>query len=281
MFLKRLLILSLLIVLSASSAFAKDEYIYRQRVNWVKLEKGDSDIVSLGSIKHPNRQITADQMEAMLLSIKISKRYVLKKDVENSDVFNSWEARKFAAYFVEALAKASGDQVVGFAVIHKRPLFVMQNDKLTMGYLWVQDDGVHIYFSKLFAKIDGDYQASANIDKAIRKAKSLNITLEAGPGQKLSYNSPLEIVMETNYDFMASTAQERLAARQAEEDEMRGSKKHGSYVPVDEDGRAPRMQAPAKLSVSERLKELDSLKAQKLVNEAEYQKLREKILADI
>ncbi|EKD42119.1 MAG: hypothetical protein ACD_73C00321G0005 [uncultured bacterium] len=276
----------IIVLFISASAFAKDEYIYRQRVNWVKLEQGNSSIVALSSIKHPDRNITADQMEAMLLTIKISKKYVIKKDVESADVFNSWEARKFAAYFVEALAKASADQVVNFAIIHKRPTFIIQNDRLTMGYLWAADDGVHLYFTKLFAKIDGDYQASAHIDKAIRRAKSLNITLEANAGQKLSYNSPLEIIMDPNYDFMTQTANDRLAAKQAEDEEMRGSSRNNLPPPVNEEGKAQKS-APVgrptttSTNAADRLKQLDQLKAQKLITEAEYQKLRQKILSEL
>lgn len=274
-------ILLVVLMLASTVAFAKSDYIFRQRVNWVKLEKGDSSVVALGSIRHPAKNMTQDQMEAMLLSVKIGRRFVIKKDIETADVFNSWEARKFAPYLVEALSKATSDQVVNFAVIHKRPTFILQNDRLTMGYLWVADDGIHFYFTKLFAKIEGDYEASAHIDKAIRRAKSLRISLEAGPGQKLSYNSPMEIIMDANYDFITQTANERLAQTRAEEEEMKGTKNKPQAVA--EQGRSPRTSPTVSGSgnVADRLKQLDALKSQKLINEAEYQKLRAKILADI
>src|SRR3989338_9893181 len=165
------LFLSLAFLLSGF-ALADADYVYRQRINWVKIDKASPKSVPLGSLKHPYTALTVEQMEGMLLSIKISKRYVLKKEIDSADVFNSYEARKYAPFIVEALAKATPDQVVNFSIIHKRPFFILRNDRLTMGNVWAADDGIHFQFAKLFAKITGDYEASAQMDRAVRNAKS-------------------------------------------------------------------------------------------------------------
>ncbi len=259
-------------------------YIYRQKANWVVIEKASSKEVPLGSFKHPVNSINVNEMEAMMLSIKIDRKYLLKKEIETVDVFNSFEARKFAAFFVEALAKLDNDSVVNFAIIHKRPIFILQNDRISTGNLWVSDDGVHFQFSKLFAKIEGDYESSVNMDKSLRKAKTTRVSLAATPGQKLSYNSPTEIILEPTHDFISQTTAERADDQVAENQVLKGSKSRGN-VSDDAAESSIRTARPVASkpsgSVADRLKQLDNLKAQKLVTDAEYQKLRQKILSDI
>src|SRR3990167_4508218 len=162
----------LCLVLLPSFASAGSTFIYRNRANWVKIDKASPKKMPLGHIMHPATNIPEEQMEAMLISVKIAKRYVLKKEVYSADVFDSWEARKFASYIVQALAQADADHVVNFSIIHKRPTFILRNDYISMGNIWVSEDGVHIQFDKLFSKITGDYEASASMDKLIRGAKT-------------------------------------------------------------------------------------------------------------
>jgi hypothetical protein len=71
-----------------------------------------------------------------------------------------------APLFVEALSKVTNDQVVNFSVVHKRPTFIIRNDRLTLGNIFVASDGIHFQFTKLFAVLEGDYEASAEINKA-------------------------------------------------------------------------------------------------------------------
>ncbi|HBF13756.1 MAG TPA: hypothetical protein DDW49_10315 [Deltaproteobacteria bacterium] len=269
----------LCLVLLPSFASADSTFIYRNRANWVKIDKASPKKVPLGHIMHP-ANITEEQMEAMLTSVKIAKRYVLKKEVYSADVFDSWEARKFASYIVQALGQADADHVVNFSIIHKRPTFILRNDFISMGNIWVSEDGMHIQFDKLFAKITGDYEASANMDKLIREAKTARVTLEAQEGQMLAYDNAQELVLNPTYDFVAKAQLVRQQRRQEEEAYLRsGSKKkikHEQDIGVSES-----TASVAEKSVAERLKELDQLKAQKLVTEAEYQQLRKKILQDI
>src|SRR3989338_494072 len=100
----------LCLVLLPSFASADSTFIYSNRANWVKIDKASPKKVPLGHIMHP-ANITEEQMEAMLTSVKIAKRYVLKKEVYSADVFDSWEARKFASYIVQALGQADADHV--------------------------------------------------------------------------------------------------------------------------------------------------------------------------
>lgn len=272
----------------APSASAKIDYLYRVWVNWVKLDDANPKLVPVGSLKHPS-SVSADQIEAMLLSIKINRKYLLAKDVESIDVFNSYEARKMAAYFAEGLSKASPDQVVDFSLVHKRPTFILRRDYITMGKIFVTDDGVHFQFSKIFAAISGDYQASAQTDKIIRDAKTRRLSLAAGPGQKLSYDSPMEIILDPNYNFSGQYQVNQAELKEQEQTEMKGvasdnkveeksDKKKVAPSPVIA---APRQAAPASQDPSARLKKLDDLKKQGLINDKEYQDLRKKILSEL
>lgn len=292
---KRILSALVLIAFCAAPAFASDDYIYRQKVNWVKFTKVPKELQATG-MTHPYTAITADQMEGMLRSIKIDQRYLLKKDIETTEVFNSWEARKFAPLFVEALAKAQADQVVNFAIIHKRPLFLLQNDKLSTGNLWVSADGIHIRFSRLFAKIDGDYESSVEMDKSIRRSKTMRVSLDSGPGQKLSYNGPMEIILDPAYDFVSATRKDDQIQLKADEEELKPKDKRAKAA-EDKKVKAAKtaatieektIPAPASNSTNtaggssaERLKKLDDLKKQKLISDKEYQELRKKILSDL
>ena len=145
-----------LLVIQALPAVSQSNYLYRQRLNWVKISKANPKEVPLGSLKHPYQALSVEQMEAMLLSVKLSKKHLLKHELSTLDVFNSWEARRIAVYIVDALAKVDADHVVNFSVIHKRPVFILRNDRLSVGDVWAAEDGLHIQFEKLFAKIEGD-----------------------------------------------------------------------------------------------------------------------------
>jgi hypothetical protein len=224
-------------------------------------------------------------MQAILESVKLARRFLLKKEIETQDVFSVDEARKFSPPLVEALSQAQGDEVVYFSVIHKRPLFILQNDLLTMGSLWAEADGIHIHFDKLFAKLEGDYQASTHTDRAIRNAKSLRVSLEAGPGQKLSYDHPMEIIVEPNTDFVVaptvSTPTMEPTTPTVENKPAKTGKVAKTSSPRAETTPVATRSVAGASSVGQRLQNLENLRAQKLISEKEYTELRQKILSEI
>lgn len=271
---------SIAILLSSSfllptMAEAKSEYLYRNRANWVKIAKAKGDI-PLGALNHPYPSVTPSQMEAMLLSIKIAKKHLLKKEFTTVDVFNSWEARKLATHITEGLARLDPDHVINFSIVHKRPIFIMKKDHITMGNIWVDGEGLHFQFEKLFAKLEGDYEASANMQKALRSAKTRRLLLEAGSGQKLSYNSTMEIILEPSFAFSPMGMQEGLA--QGGEASTPPTAMEGIK---DELAPVPQSSAQDDGSMADRLKNLDTLKQQGLINKKEYDSLRQKILSEI
>ncbi len=279
--------LVMLALLIATPVLAKEEYIYRKNVNWVKVNDANPKNIPLGSLKHPNNSITVEQMEGMLLSIKINKDALIKKEVNSLEVFNAWEARQYSPLIVQALSQAGADQVVNFSLVHKRPIFILQKDYISIANVFVAPDGVHFQFSKLYAKIEGDYQAAHDMDKSLRKAHSMRLALDAGPGQMLAYTGTMEIVLDTNFDFVTQ-AYDRLAkAREEEEQSMLGKKasKKKDNALSEEQKLKPGVQISNTTSSSgdptARLKKLENLKAQKLISDKEYQDLRKKILSEL
>ncbi|MBX7147600.1 hypothetical protein K1X76_00820 [bacterium] len=266
------------------SVFAKEEYLYRRNVNWVKINDASSKDIPLGTLKHPNNSISVEQMEGMLLSIKINKQAMFKKEVNSVDVFDAWEARQYAPLLAEGLSKAGPDQVVNFSMVHKRPIFILQKDYISIANVFVATDGVHFQFTKLYAKIEGDYQAAHDMDKALRKAHTMRLALDAGAGQMLSYNGTSEIVLDPAYDFV-SQAYNRLAkAREDEEQSLRGKKAAKKEVSEEQKLKPGVSSTPSYSNSGDpaaRLKKLDTLKAQKLITDKEYQDLRKKILSEL
>lgn len=283
---KSLILFSLFLGFPFFSALAKTDYIYRQRVNWVKIDKADPKEIPLSDLRHPSTVIEDNQMEAMLLSIKISKKHLLKKEVDSIDVFNTFEARKYSSYLVNALARVGSEEVVNFSIVHKRPLFILRNDRLTMGNLFVAGDGVHFQFTKLFAKLSGDYEASANMDKMVRKAKTIRVSLEANEGQVLSYASATEIILSPTYDFIKNVQIEQ--AHREEEDAEAMKTKSARKDSKEEIVSSSNNSAPPVISsqtasgdAPSRLRKLEDLKKQKLISDQEYQDLRKKILSEL
>ncbi len=275
-----LLVALLSVVVTAEAKLEDRGYLYKNKANWVKIVDADAGDSSQVSITHPYNGISAAELEAMLLSIKINRKMVLKKELKTNEVFNTYEARRVASYVVDGLAKASSDQVINFAVIHKRPLFILRNDHISTGNIWMAADGLHIEFTKIFAQIDGDYESATHLNKALRRAKTMRVALEASEGQKLSYNSPMEIILEPNYNFIARVETMSAEDAAAEEAEMRGGK---STAGVTQKSAPATRSAPssATSNSAERLRRLEDLKKQKLISDAEYQKLRQKILQEL
>lgn len=254
--------LAVFMVLPAAGFAKGKNYIYRSRANWVKLIKLSNKQLAGVTLQHPVEEIAAPQMEAMLLSLTMSKASLFKKEINTNEIFSIEEARKYAPYVVQALKQAGPNQVVNVSVVHERPYWVIQKDFLSMINVYKDEEGVHFNFSKLFAKLTSDYEQASKLDKAINDAKTLRVGLEAQPGQKLAYSSSEEAILDPNFDFVNNVTRTVVAQE----------KYHVNTAPT---------QGAAALqtgSASERLKALEELKAQKLISESEYNKKRKEIL---
>lgn len=279
----RLIPLMLILCVFASDALALGKnYLYRSRASWVKLEKLGKKELAGQTLSHPAAHLTTATMEAMLMSLQMQKGQIFKKELNTTQVFNDLEAKKFAPYIVEALAQATPYQVVNISVIHKRPYFILRNDYVSNVSIFVTEKGVHFYFNKLFARLEGDYQQASNIDEALNNAKSIRVDLAAGPGQQLTMNDGKEIVLAAGFDFATGVA--ALKQQQADEDSealKAKSERKQKKSKTDDVAVTSTTTSSSSTSIADRLRALDDLKKQKLITETEYQQKKKEILQNL
>ncbi len=250
---------------------AKGDYLYRKRINWVKLEKLSNKQLGGLELSHPVTDIMPEQMVGMLMSIKMDKGSMFKKGYETNEVFSEEEARKYAPFIVEGLRKAAPNQVINVALVHRRPNMILRNDHLSIINIFKTSDGVHLNFAKLYAKLDGDYQAASNIDDAIRNAKSSRTRLSAQAGQSLLSDID-EIVIPVDFAYAPSPVETTPVTT--------GKNKTAVVSPVPQ--AATGMQNPTSGGdIKTRLQALDDLKNNKLITESEYQIKRREILGSL
>lgn len=246
---------------------AKEQFIYQQGVNHVKVSHMPKKEREGLVVEHPT-VFTVDQMTDMLLSLKIARRHLVKKDVDDQQLFSPDEAARFAPYLVQAFERVEAEEWVSLTVVHKRPLVVIRNDRLTLGHLWVSGGKLVIRFDKVYAKLSGDYEASSNHNRQLNEATSVRLSLESGPGQTLSANDSHEIALDIAFDY-------------------RGAAQALAQSPPPPQGAVPppppRPIAPTAASrpIKERLAELEGLKKDGLVTEQEYADMRTAILGNL
>lgn len=267
-YLKRIVIVSVLglaIVSSSGGHASDDKYIYHHRVNYVKLDTMPKAEIAEAAANHPYK-FSVEQMRAMLLSLRLSRRHLIKKEVSQQEIFIEDEAEQFAPYLVQAFAEAAPDQWIVLSIVQKRPYFIIRDDHLTVALLWIEGDKLHVRFKKVYAKLIGDYEAASNQQRLTKQASSVRISLEPGAGQMLSDYGEEEILLDTHYNFASPPAPQSVAETPKD---MPKSTSPAPTVPA------------AKKSVKQRLEELDALKKQGLISPKEYEEVRKSILSDI
>lgn len=250
-------------------------YIYRSRANWVKLVKLSNKQLAGVELKHPSTGLATDQINAMLQSLHITKGAFFKKEVTSNEIFTAEEAAKYAPLLARALSQAQPNQIVNLGIVHKRPYFILRHDYISIINIFIADNGVHFNFSKLFAKLQGDYQQASNVDEYIQKAKGLRVSLEAHKGQTILSDQD-EVILDVNYDFaddvMIANADEEVA-NQAKAEKKAAKKKGGTNTVVTQT--TPTSSAG---DVKSRLETLEQLKKDKLITDVEYTQKKSEIL---
>ncbi len=286
------LILILAICFISATAIAKTTYIYTDhRFNSVKIEsmsKSDAER------RKPNQPFTIspDKMTALLKSVKLSRSFVLKKEVETQDVFDDRAVGFLASKISDALAQATNKDQIVISYLTKDPIFIMRNDRITIATLWMQGADLYINFEKLAAKLIGDYDKRGDFSKIIANAKGLRMSLEVRDGQSYGESTGM-LVFDTNHDFNGKPVVEE----DADESAVKPKAKEGKVVrQPSQDPKGPQLikrqkvkegeaVAPAAPVVDvtpktakERLKALDQLKEDGLINDKEYTQKRKEII---
>lgn len=261
-----------LLFIALPSVAAKN-YIYRNRANWVKLEKLSNKQLAGQKLNHPYQGFNSEQLAGMLQSISLNKGMVLSKEVKAIEVFTPEEAKKFAPLIIQGLSQATPNQIVNMAIVHKRPYYVMRNDYISVINIYVQDNSLHLNFRKLYAKLEGDYKQSSQLDQSIRKAKSVRVGLAvSSKGQTLSDDGN-EIIFDLDHDFLIKIA--------TVDSEIQTTQTKKQTVPNQMDAEPSVMPDQAQQDVAARLKTLEKLRKDKLISESEFQEKKFKILEEL
>lgn len=259
-----------LIVLVSPQALAKSKtYLYRNRADWVKLVGLKKKQLGNTVLLHPISELSTEALQNMLLSITLNRSALFSKDVKEVGVFTDEEAGKYASYIVQALKKAAPNQVVNASIVHKRPHFIIRADYLTIFNIYVTDQGVHFYFNKLFARLDGDYEQASQMDRALSHAKSARVTIKPMPGQRLAYHDGHELIMSPGFNFADNSIIPRKepikSAHQLMEQPSKSAHSDGVATNTGRDTKS-------------RMKELEDLKKSGLVSQEEYRTKKSAIL---
>ncbi len=223
------------------------------RMDFVKLKALKEDEVKDLAPQHPVT-IDLNQMKNYLLSVTVSEKDLLKKSPEIVQVFNEKSVGFLAPIMVKAFSKAQPSQVVVLSWLTKDPMFVLRNDRIVIAECWVKDDQLHMQFNKLLAKLVGDTDKKGNFNLIVDRAKGLHIRLLPSAVLSVVGRNGSEAVIGMNGDFSGLNAPDAVAGSNADPKAM------------------------AQRSVKDRLTDLDQLRKDKMVTEAEYQAKRKTLL---
>ena len=251
-----------LIALILMIGCAGGRYIYQSgnNIDYVKIAEARGDETA-GGLRHP-AALKPDQLRAMLRSVNFNKRVLLAEDIEDRQLFGERSIEFLAPYLVEAFGQLGPKEVVVVSFFTQSRKFGVMNDRLTIFRAFVMEDGLHLKFSKIYAKLLGD-RTTKGLERSVQGAKTLRVDLETGPGlQRISWD-PEEIAFDLKYDFVKGVPP----------------------PPEKTAGVKPRVkmggEAEPPKSVRERLKELDRMKEDELITEKEYEKKRKELLRQL
>lgn len=264
---KYFIIISLLLsgIISAGPALASSDFIYKSpnKLDFVKLDKA-SKSEKQGGIKHPYN-FEFEQIRAILRSIHFNKKVVIMKDLKNQQLFDESNVEFLAGYLTEAFQKATPEQVVEVSYFTKDTKVVIQDDRLSIFRAFIKDDGLHVKFTKLYAKLLGD-RTTQGANRASSEARGLRVGLELQPGQNRIGWDPEELVFDL--DFFRNGG-----VSKPEKLEKTKSTKSEADPTVE-------VQKKAK-SIRERLKELEQMKKDEMITDKEYQTKRKALLEEL
>ena len=255
----------------------KSKYIYRKRAEWVKVIKLSQKQMGDVALAHPVSNITTQEIQLILESVEMSKGsgFLNKQKIKN--VFSKEEAAKYAPLIASGLKQAQNNQIVNLSIVHKRPQLIMRNDYLSIVNIYKTQEGLHLNFRKIFARLDGDYEQASNMDRAIRRAKSIRVGLAPKQGQKLGVDNNMEIIFDSQF---LSTIPANLAENTSTTTKE-SVKTYGKIQNKIAQPQVQNVQNGFENSLETRLQKLESLKNKGLISSSEYKSKKKEILRDL
>ena len=262
--------IGLVLAVFLASPAAADEFIYKSKnkLDFVKLDQAKKKEKE-GGLLHPH-DFDPDQIRVILASIHFNKKILMMKDIENRRLFDDGNVETLAPYLIEAFKKAKPEETVVVSYFTRDQKFLIQNDRLTIFRAFVKEDGLHLIFTKVYAKLLGD-RMTMGADKISREARSIRVGLEVQPGQNRLSWDPEELVFDLAYYAPGGVKEAQPVAEKAIKIEKKGKGKEAAAAPAQE----------GEKTVRERLKELDDLKKDELITEKEYQRKRRELIEQL
>jgi len=265
-----------LFFISGELLAAKTTYIVtNKRFNYVKLKEVKGSVAEQRMMTQPVH-VDEKWLAAALKSIKLSRHYLIKKEVSSQQVFSDSAIDFLTPNLTKAFEDATHMEETIFSYLQKNPVFILRNDRLNIAKAWIHGDELHIKFLKLYAKILGDTDKRGNERRAINRSTGLRVKLELGPGQSLGLSDSDEVVLSMKYDFIKEVELKEAAAKKIEKGEKTAAA--ATTAAVTSMAGAAAASTTNLASAGERLKNLEKLKKEKLITKKEYDAKRKEIL---
>lgn len=270
----------LVLSLWAVPASAADNYIYKSRnkMDFIKLDSAKG-AEKEGGLNHPTT-FAPDQIREVLRSIHFNKKILIIKDVENRQLFDEQNVEFLAPYLMDAFQKAKPDQVVTVSYFTRNSHVVIQNDRLTIFRAFIKGDGLHMRFTKLYAKLLGDRTTQGSA-RAASEARGMRVSLELQPGQNRIGWNPEELVFDLDHFRGGAVAGKDSKASEKSETKKEKKNKKAEKQTASSAEPAASEAADKAQSVRARLKELDQLKKDEMITEKEYQSKRKELIKEL
>ncbi|MDO8461819.1 MAG: hypothetical protein Q7S98_03050 [Deltaproteobacteria bacterium] len=259
--------LALALLFFSSLSFAS-EYLYKGRVEYIRIEKAGRG-VGKRTLSHPYT-FTDEGMRGILSSLRFSKKMLITKDIEERNLFSARSVEFLIPYLVRGFAKLKEKEQIHFAYIEQDPKSLIRSDRLTAATLFVEEGMLHIRFGKIFAKLLGDYQRKGQ-EHLLDDARSLGLSLEYAPGVEPSGEDDKEVLINLAYDFTKTPP--TLASAEKE--------KKGKEVKKEAPKEIKKQTVEPSKNPRERLKEVEKLKQEELITDEEYRQKRRDILKEL
>ncbi|MBI2343918.1 MAG: SHOCT domain-containing protein [Deltaproteobacteria bacterium] len=187
----------------AGKAAPKNTIYTDYRLNFVKLEALSGPDLKAKAPTHP-AEVSTETMSGILSTFRLSRRALMKKGkmVDEREIFDEEAINVLAPHLVEGLRRAKEHEVVVFSYLYKNPKFILRNDRLTAGKMWMTGKDLHVEFLKVYAKVTGDLSKRGYSDKLVNMARGVRIVLEPAPGMTLG-ETAREVIADTGATFFA------------------------------------------------------------------------------
>jgi hypothetical protein len=257
-----------------------------------ELKQKDAEALAL---RHP-QQLDEQGLRSALASINLSRGHLFKKEVDTQRVFDDGAVDYLAINFARAFSQAKANEIVEFSYLSKQPLFILRNDRVSIGKAWLSDDGLHIRFDRLYVKITGDTDARGHEAEAINRATGLRMKLEINPGQQFSLGDPDEMILDLHHNFAEdlkkkesppSPPEKTIAgetvgpapeATSSKQEATKGSKKGKKEEAAEAAAASPTAGAAAPSTADQRLRAIEQLRKDGLISKKEYEQKKKEIL---